>query len=273
MKDQVNSTMSFNLMKTKSILTTGDYKEKISTLRDLRNIVQELSNDDLSNLFIILKQSLYEDNFQIHNEIQEILLRLDKKSAKFLKSLLKSQKWEIRSFTIETLGLIKGIEMNIFLNALDDAEPAVISSAIKILPQFGQKAIEPLKKMLRHEVWLLQQDAATSLGEIGEFALDILLQELYWEESRATKQIVNALISMGKPAVNGLIKYISSPEHFYDELPQILEFLQAYPSENLSKGAQTLMIEIKRDLADGNLEENERELLEELFEKVQKIFE
>ncbi|MHA1682185.1 MAG: HEAT repeat domain-containing protein [Promethearchaeota archaeon] len=265
--------MSTNLMKIKSILATGDFNEKISTLRDLRNIVQELNNEDLSNLFIILKQSLYEGDFQIRNEIQGILLNLDKKSTKFLKGLLKSPKWEVRSFTIETLGQIKGIEMKIFLNALDDEEPAVISNAIKGLPQFGQKAIEPLKAMLRHEVWLLQQDAATALGALGELSLDILLQELYWAESRATKQIVNSLISIGKPAVNGLIKYISSPDHFYDDLPPILDYIQAYPSEKLSNALQFLMNEIESELADGNLKQDERELLEDILEKLHDMLE
>lgn len=126
--------------------------------------------------------------------------------------LLKDPDWVVRREAAITLGEM-GDERCVepLAHALRDGDWQVREVAIEGLGQIGSPAVESLIKLLRD--WDVRKYAMGALGKIhDERVLEPLMTQLRNDEFK--DDATDALVSLGEPAVPGLVKALHDKEEF-----------------------------------------------------------
>lgn len=121
---------------------------------------------------------------------------------------LKQEKSDVRKEAAEALGRIgdpKTIEP--LIKAFTDTNEQVSHSAIEAVGRIGEPAIEPLSRALNRGDWLLQRQAPRALGKIGSpRAIELLLGAFRTDDWGFQLLLSDVLGQIGERAVDQLIQ-------------------------------------------------------------------
>lgn len=104
-------------------------------------------------------------------------------------------------------------EVKKLIKELGDQDDAVRVNAVGALVQIGEPAVKALVKGLRNDDWKVRFGALEALGKIGDaWSVELLLPLLGDWSDNVINQAIEALVQIGEPAVESLIKGLGNDD-------------------------------------------------------------
>jgi HEAT repeat protein len=127
--------------------------------------------------------------------------------------LLKDPSTTVQWQAIHSLGLIGEVAVQPLLLLLKGKEAKMRDYSISALIEIGDPAVEPLLALLREDDAYARGGAAAALGFIKDTrVIEPLIKTLGDKDLKVRQLGVSALVNVGKPAVETLIKGLQSAE-------------------------------------------------------------
>ena len=189
----------------------GKKEEQPQAVSPVGQVADEALTDQVSDQLAVSLESSTGAQ-ELTDPLQEVVLEEEqvKDEIDIQIDLLKDPDWVVRREAAITLGEM-GDERCVepLAAALRDGDWQVREVAIEGIGQIGSPAVEVLLKLLRD--WDVRKSAIVALGKIrDERVLEPLMQQLRNDEFM--EDATDALVSLGEPALPGLIKALKDKE-------------------------------------------------------------
>lgn len=211
----------FGLFKpnVKKMEKNKDIDSLLLALRNENNDVRREAAEALGRIGDVkavepLIKTFVDMNEQVRHSAAEAVGRIGESAIEPLSRALRDGEMIVRMQAVRALGKIgsaKAVELLIGAFMTDDWGFQILIS--DILTQTGERAVEPLIHALKHEFGSVRKGAAMGLGKIRSAkAVEPLVQALKDYDYGVKQAALSALVEIGEPAVELLIQAAGDSE-------------------------------------------------------------